>query len=253
VNLFPFLPGYEDTVYQTGREPTLVMLVSFLITFVLTRGYTRIARVRGWGSASVGGVHMHHVIVGLILALGAGALAFAFDPAEGFWQLFLAAAFGSGAALILDEFALVFRLHDVYWTKEGRSSVDAVVISTVLGALLLLHAAPLGAGDESSRRALSAAVLLNGTLVLATALKGKLFTAAVGVFIPLFALVGAVRLAKPQSLWARHRYKPGSRRLVRSQKRYAWYAERWRPYKDRLLDLIGGAPGEPTAESETAD
>jgi hypothetical protein len=248
MNLFPFLPGYENVIYETGREPALVMLIAFLVTFVLTRGYTRIARIRGWGSASVGGVHMHHVVVGIVLALAAGALHFAFLPDEGFWQLFLAAAFGAGAALVLDEFALVFRLTDVYWSSEGRSSVDAVIISTVLGALLLLHTAPLDA-DDSSRWAASGAVLLNGSLVLIAALKGKLLTAAVGVFLPIVALVGALRLAKPHSLWARHRYKAGSRRQERCERRYATYDARFGPYKDRFFDLIGGPVGPPERDT----
>ena len=249
MNLFPFVPGYEDVVYESGREPVLVMLGAFLITFACTRAFTRIARVRGWGSASIGGVHMHHLVVGVILALAAGALHFAFTPAEGFWQLFLAAAFGSGAALVLDEFALLFRLEDVYWSREGRSSVDAVVISTVLGALLLLHTTPLDPDEETSRLALSWAVLVNGSVVLVAALKGKLFTAAVGVFLPVLALVGAIRLAKPESIWARHRYAPGSRRRERSERRFAEYEKRWGPYKDRLWDLIGGAPGKPSSEA----
>ena len=132
MDLFPFIPGYETYVYEAGRQPALVMLLAFLITFALTRTYTRLARRRGWGSGSVGGVHLHHVVVGIVLAFAAGALEFGLSPGED-WQLVLAAAFGSGVALVLDEFALVFRLQDVYWSTDGRSSVDAVVISTVLG------------------------------------------------------------------------------------------------------------------------
>jgi hypothetical protein len=84
MNLFRFIPGYENAIFESGRETALVMLIAFLITFVLTRAYTRIARVRGWGSAHVGNVHIHHLVVGLVLALGAGAFALAFHPEEGF-------------------------------------------------------------------------------------------------------------------------------------------------------------------------
>jgi hypothetical protein len=65
MNLFRFIPGYESAIYENGREPALVMLLAFVITFVFTRAYTRIARVRGWGSTHVGNVHMHHLVVGL--------------------------------------------------------------------------------------------------------------------------------------------------------------------------------------------
>ena len=206
MNLFRFIPGYETGIYESGREPALVMLVAFLITFALTRAYTRIARVRGWGSTRVGAVHMHHLVVGLVLALGAGAIQFAFLPEEGFLQLLLAAAFGAGAALVLDEFALVFHLEDVYWEREGRKSVDAVVIAVSLGALFLLHAAPLGSGSaETSRASLTVAIAVNLVLVLVAALKGKLFLATFGVFVPILALVAAIRLAEPGSIWARRR------------------------------------------------
>jgi hypothetical protein len=246
VNLFRFIPGYETGIYEAGREPALVMLVSFLITFALTRAYTRIARVRGWGSTHVGAVHMHHLVVGLVLALGAGALEFAFLPEKGFLQLLLAATFGSGAALVLDEFALVFHLEDVYWEREGRKSVDAVVIAVSLGALFLLHTAPLGsASAEGSRASLTVVITLNLVLVLVAALKGKLFLAAFGVFIPTFALVGAIRLAEPGSIWARRRYGPGSKKRVRAEERYAPYEARWRPRKERMWDVIGGSTGRP--------
>ena len=124
MDLFEFIPGYEHRIYDAGREPMFVTLVAFVITFALTRAYTRIARVRGWGSANAGGVHVHHIVVGIFLVLGAGLFLIGFQPEEGFWQLLLCAAFGVGGALILDEFALVFRLEDVYWREEGRSSVD---------------------------------------------------------------------------------------------------------------------------------
>jgi lysyl-tRNA synthetase class 2 len=246
VNLFRFIPGYETAIYDPGREPALVMLVSFLITFALTRASTRIARVRGWGSTHVGVVHMHHLVVGLVLALGAGALQFALLPDEGFFQLLLAAAFGSGAALVLDEFALVFHLQEVYWEREGRKSVDAVVIAIALGAVFLLHTAPLGTGGaDDSRLALTIAIGLNLGMVLVAALKGKLFPATFGVFIPLVAIVGAIRLAEPGSIWSHRRYGPDSKKQRRTEERYAKYEARWRPRKERVWDVIGGETGRP--------
>jgi lysyl-tRNA synthetase class 2 len=189
-------------------------------------------------------VHLHHVVVGIVLALGAGALEFAFTPGGGIWQLLLAAAFGAGAALVLDEFALVLRLQDVYWSTEGRSSVDAVVISVILGLVLLLHTSPAGGDPEASDWALSIAVGINMTFVLVAALKGKFLLAVIGVFVWLAAWIGAIRLAEPSSVWARWRYKAGSRKRERSERRYRRYHERWGPRKNRLLDLIGGAPSD---------
>jgi lysyl-tRNA synthetase class 2 len=242
IDLFRFIPGYEGHIYEAGREPALVMLLSFIVTFACTRGYTRVARARGWGSGNVHGVHLHHVVVGIVLALGAGALQFAFMPEEGVWQLTLAAVFGTGAALVLDEFALVFRLEDVYWSTEGRVSVDAVVLSVGLGLVLLLHTAPVGADSGASDWLLSITVGVNMLFVIVAALKGKLVLASFGVFVWLFAWVGALRLAEPHSVWARRRYREGSHKRQRAERRYRRYAERWRPRKNRVLDLIGGAP-----------
>ena len=65
----------------------------------------------------------------------------------------LAAAFGIGAGLTLDEFALWVRLEDVYWSQEGRISLDAVVVATLLGGMIVLGLAPFDlANPEGSDR-----------------------------------------------------------------------------------------------------
>ena len=43
--------------------------------------------------------------------------------------------YGAGAALTLDEFALWLNLEDVYWARQGRASIDAIIL---FGALLLI-------------------------------------------------------------------------------------------------------------------
>ncbi len=65
-----------------SREPTALLLAAFLVTFVLTRAYTRLARVRGWGSGSVDGVHLHHMVVGIVLVLVSGLIEIASRPAS---------------------------------------------------------------------------------------------------------------------------------------------------------------------------
>ncbi|HEY8674017.1 MAG TPA: hypothetical protein VIM76_09715 [Candidatus Dormibacteraeota bacterium] len=52
-----------------------------------------------------------------------------------------AVLFGVGAALVLDEFALILNLADVYWQPRGRESIDAIVI---MAAVLVIVA--LGGG-----------------------------------------------------------------------------------------------------------
>jgi len=247
MNLFRFIPGYSENVYDAGKEPLLLMLIAFLLAFLLTRAYTRIARVRGWGSTHVGDVHMHHVVVGIVLMTIAGVIGLGFSPGEVFEE-WLAILFGVGAALTLDEFAMVFHLDDVYWSPEGRTSVDAVVTAAVLLTLGLVAAAPFGADEnEETAAGFWFVIGVNVVLVTVTFLKGKLKLALAGVLFPLFAFFGAVRLAKPRSWWAKRFYDPeGSGRRVRKYRRAvareAKRRERWHARQQGLYDLLGGAP-----------
>ena len=245
MDLFDFIPGYETSIYLKDREPAFVMLLSFIITFVVARGYTRLARIKGWGSASFGGVHTHHMVFGLVVGFSSGALMFAFTPEPGFFQLVLAALFGMGASLVLDEFALIFHLEDVYWENEGRKSVDAVVLGFSLGLLFLMQITPFGTNLNESGWFLFAAIVINLPIVLIAAVKGKIYFAIIGVFIPVISLIGALRLAEPDSIWSREFYKQDSKKLKSSIKRYAGYEKRWRNRKERLWDIIGGKTGRP--------
>src|SRR5207302_832104 len=55
---------YGHAMGLAGREPLILLIAAFLLTFALTRLYTRLARIYGWGSASAGGIHLHHMLVG---------------------------------------------------------------------------------------------------------------------------------------------------------------------------------------------
>jgi hypothetical protein len=249
MNVFGFIPGYEGEFVDTGKEPLLLLLLAFLVTFGLTRGYTRLARTHGWGSGSVGGVHLHHVVPGVIIALLAGLLAFVL-PGETPYEELLAIAFGAGAALVLDEFALVFHLKDVYWSQEGRSSVDVVVITVLLASLLLLGVAPFGIGsqdaEEAGRTAAFAVVALNVGLMVVAVLKGRLVWGLVSAFVPFVGWVVALRLAQPGSPWAHKLYterrRRGAEKLERARRRFDPATNRQARFKAWLLDLLGGAP-----------
>jgi hypothetical protein len=244
MNLFRFIPGYETHIYAGGREPAFLMLVAFIITLAGTRFYTRMARVRGWGSAHLGDVHVHHLVPGIVLSLIAGGLAIGLAPHE-LWLAFLAIVFGAGAALVLDEFAMLLHLDDVYWTDEGRLSIEACMAAVAFLGLAVLATFPLPTdhGSERLARELGDAVIaLVAVLVVVTMLKGKLKLGLFGiVFVPL-SLVGAVRLAKPGSIWARRLYPEEGRRMQRSEARAAARDERWSQRRERFYDLIGGAP-----------
>src|SRR6266576_5092765 len=78
MNLFGFVPGYGTYIYDSGREPAFLVLLAFILALAGTRFYTRMARVRGWGSAIVGDVHVHHLVPGVVLSRLPGHR----DPAE---------------------------------------------------------------------------------------------------------------------------------------------------------------------------
>ena len=193
-----------------------------------------------------GGLHIHHAVFGIIGMVVAGILEFAAQPASP-WLEMLAFVFGCGAALTLDEFALVLHLEDVYWTGEGRKSIDAVILGVTFITLLLTGLLPrtfseLGDYIIVSRWVLSALILSGTIFVVVCYLKGKLFLGTVGIFVPPVAFVGALRLAKPRSPWARWRYRASPSKIERAERRDEGFHQKWERRKHRLWDVIGGKP-----------
>jgi lysyl-tRNA synthetase class 2 len=240
-DLFHFIPGYERYVYLAGREPLFFLLLAFLLTFVVTRTYTRVGRKRAWRSGAVSGAHLHHLVPGVVACLFAGTAIIAFRPGDDS-MLLLSSLFGVGAALILDEFALILHLDDVYWTAEGRGSIEATLMGFAFGALCLLAAAPVGShpGQDIPHWALVSVLSVNLAFALVCFLKGKPRLGAVGIFIPGIAVVGALRLALPSSLWARRWY--GEDKFTDCVERERTQYQRHVQVRHRIYDAIGGAP-----------
>lgn len=240
-DFFRFIPGYEHYVYQPGREPLFFLLLAFLLTFAAARAYTRLSRRRGWRSGSVQGVHLHHLVPGIIASLGAGTAIIAFRPGDD-WMLVLSTFFGIGAALTLDEFALILHLDNVYWTDEGRSSIEATLIGFTFAALCLLATAPLGSDPSKDipHWVVGGVIVVDMSFALVAFLKGKAKLGAFGIVIPGLAILAAVRLAKPSSPWARRFYS--ERKLCRSGARAMLQDQRYSHLKHRIYDAIGGAP-----------
>src|ERR671927_895743 len=128
--------GGETFLGEEAARAGLSLLAAMLVSFLFIRTSARLMRspkVPWWpGSVTTeGGLHLHHLVWGIILILLAGFLGFATDPGPP-WGEVLAALFGIGAGLTLDEFALWIHLDDVYWSQEGRASIDAVIVATVI-------------------------------------------------------------------------------------------------------------------------
>jgi hypothetical protein len=124
---------------ERRKERQLFSTSAFFVTFATVRAITHAIRAeRGpFKNITPGGRHIHHMTFGITGLLSVGYL----------WLLEIgtdeqrrasritSVVYGSGAALTLDEFALWLNLEDDYWTKQGRESIDAVVL---FGSLLTL-------------------------------------------------------------------------------------------------------------------
>lgn len=249
---------YRETVLETGRSGVLWMLIAFIITFAVTRWVTR--RIRAGakpagpaadddekgliGDIHIGGVHIHHQVWGILLILVAAVLEFAYQPDSPWLEVF-GVMFGIGAALALDEFALWVHMDDVYWSEEGRKSIDAVVIAACVGGVLLLGTTPFGVDDTVSQDGLwsvTITVVVSIAIAIVAVLKGKVVSGLIGLLLPFVSVVAALRLAKPNSPWARRRYAKSPKKLARAERRFG--PER-QERLDRLRDLLGGAPEAP--------
>jgi len=235
---------------KQDEQGLFLVLVGFIGSFAFIRMSTRLQRsprVSWWPGSIVSdsGVHLHHLVFGIVTMMIAGAggfLAFGHTP----WTEICALLFGVGAGLTIDEFALWVYLDDVYWAQEGRKSIDATVIAAAGMMLVLIGFTPLTVEDGSAQAllgsVLSAAVVFG--LVALCFLKGRVLHGSVGFFVFPVALYGACRLAKPTSAWARRRY--GKRR----PKKQARSAERFPPdrrterFKNAFRDVVGGKPSE---------
>ena len=223
-----------------------------LLSFGFIRFSTRMIRaeVSWWpGNVTPGGLHIHHLVFGIVLMMLSGFLSFVLQPPSPWFEI-LAGVFGVGTGLTLDEFALWLYLDDVYWSEEGRSSVDAVVFAAIIGGAVIVGFVPLDAGAEarSSRSSLSVAFEL--AICALVALKGKFSSAVIGMFIPPVAWVAAIRLARARIVVGEAALHRAAAKLVKAEARKARHDKRVK----RFQDLIGGCtlPAQPALDPRDA-
>ncbi|MFH5228752.1 hypothetical protein [Antrihabitans spumae] len=243
--------------------PVMWLFVAVLVTFVATRLVTRHIRARSTREPSesttevesgattevfrdinIGGVHIHHQVFGILLMAIVGVALIATTP-EGAALNIFSAAFGIGLALTLDEFALWLHLDDVYWSTDGRKSIDAIFCALAITGVLIGGSEFVSGTIGSSGWWLSICYLLIGLAIsVVCMLKGKFVTGIVGVMVEPIAIIGALRLAKPDSWWARRRYATKPARMQRARARFGEeYNARW----NRMRDLVAGEHGTGTS------
>ncbi|QEN13849.1 hypothetical protein D3H54_11845 [Mycobacterium sp. ELW1] len=253
-------------VVAPGRVPLMWCLIAFILTFFVTRTIVRYIRHNAdndaprkwWQPRNIsghGGLHIHHAVFGIILVMISG-VAMVTMATEGGTSEFTAAAivFGIGAALVLDEFALILHLEDVYWAEDGRASVDAVFAAIAVAGLLIMGFNPLSffdigiwrADDSVGARTL-VVVLAVLTLALAVVvlLKGKVWTGLIGMFITPLLFIGAIRLSRPHAPWARWHYQDKPRKMHKALERERYMRRPVVQAKLWLQHIIAGEPSFP--------
>ena len=233
------LRWFEDDIIGRGRLPLVCCLVAFILTFFVTRTFVRYIRHRAdlgvpprwWEPRNIhiGKIHIHHVVVGVLLVMISGVTLVALSV-TGHESEYTAAAivFGIGAALVLDEYALILHLSDVYWEEDGRTSVDAVFAAVAVGGLLVLGLHPLmfsiSLWQDTThsvllRAGLVFAMVLTLPLAVLVVLKGKVWTGLMGMFFVPLLVIGAIRLSRPQAPWARWLYISRLDKMARALQR----------------------------------
>ena len=130
------LKSITHRVTDSKRLSQILILLSFLITFAIIRSITHLQR-SGILPNQYGILHIHHLVPGIFLIIISGYIGISFWATERI-RHFMAVLFGIGAALTIDEFALWFYLKDVYWLKQGRGSIDAIIYAFIILSIIFV-------------------------------------------------------------------------------------------------------------------
>jgi hypothetical protein len=241
---------FWNQLVEHEEQGLFLVLAGFLLSFAFIRMSTRLMRspkVPWWPGSVVSesGVHLHHLVFGIVTMMVAGTLGLASLGASPLLEI-CAFAFGVGAGLTIDEFALWVYLEDVYWAEEGRSSIDATVLAAAGMLLLLLGFIPFNFDTSSPVEILVSCLsaLFVFAMVVICFAKQRLLHGWVGFFVLPIAIYGAWRLGKPGSPWARRLY--GERDPDKQAKAEGRFPpdRRTERFKNAFRDIVGGKPSE---------
>jgi hypothetical protein len=244
------LSDFWSNLEARHEQAVFLVLVGFLGSFAFIRMSTRIIRSESvsWWPGNVeseSGVHVHHLVFGIVAMIAAGTLGFVADGRTPYAEV-CALFFGIGVGLTIDEFALWVHLEDVYWEREGRSSIDATVIVAAAMLLVVLGANPFSI-DSGSAEVVITSILATAfvfIMVVICFLKGRILHGVVGFFVFPVAIYGASRIGKPTSTWGRRRYgewRP--KKQTKAEDRFS-PDRRTERFKEAFRDIVGGKPSE---------
>jgi hypothetical protein len=241
---------WNDQLVAHDRQWLFLVLAGFVVSFGFIRLSTRLMRspkVPWWPGSVVSdsGVHVHHLVFGIVLMMVAGSLSFAAFATSPWYEIF-AFLFGVGIGLTIDEFALMLYLDDVYWAEEGRRSIDATVIAIAFMGLILLGVRPFEIDADSPGVllvSLIGAAIFFGVIAISL-LKARVWHGLIGFFFIPLAIYAASRIGKPRSAWARRRY--GERNPAKQAKADQRFTpdRRTERLKEGLRTALGGSTEE---------
>lgn len=234
---------FQHQIVDTGRLAAFLFFVALLGTFGFIRTSTWMIRkqVSWWpGNVSVGGTHVHHLVWGIFAMMIFGYIGVVHQP-DSPWREIVSVLFAIGMGLTLDEFALWLELKDVYWEKDGRKSIDAMIVAGCLAGIAVVGFSAWVTLADDVKTGVFAAVgsfgLVGVVVAIVNAAKEKFAMAVVALVFWPAAAATAVRLAKPHSLWAHRLYRKG----------------RLSPHGERKLELARARyPGAGASTSESA-
>lgn len=237
---------WNDQLVANDRQWLFLVLLGFVGSFAFIRMSTRLMRsprAPWWpGSVSTGGVHVHHLVFGIVAMMVAGSISFAGFAVGPIYEI-CAVVFGVGIGLTIDEFALWVHLDDVYWAEDGRRSIDATVIAVAVLGLIVLGIRPFDFDDGSTAAVLIsvAALAFHISMVVICFAKDRMLHGLIGFLIPFLAVYGACRIGKPDSAWARRFYGERHPKKQAKAERRFYSGRRTERCKEWVRTAIGGS------------
>ena len=133
---------FHEHIADRPKRRLFLAAIGFFVNFAIARSlaYVNFHKIGPFHDIYIHGRHIHHLVWGILILLAVGfgwlvELGTGAEKSSIIASRLMSFLYGAGAALTLDEFALWLNLEDVYWARQGRASIDAVIL---FGALLLI-------------------------------------------------------------------------------------------------------------------
>jgi len=136
--VFRILKNVFRRIEDSKRLAQILVLLSFLASFATIRIITYFQKIGALFNPGIRAtLHIHHLVPGILLIIISGYVGLSFWASDRMRHI-MAILFGIGAALVIDEFALWLYLKDVYWEKQGRASIDAIIYAVIILTIIFV-------------------------------------------------------------------------------------------------------------------